>query len=294
MDNKLIPYIQVIIENQYGRLYMGGSGGPQWRITEIDGIGLLEKNFSTVTYPGEHGRQTLGYTYGPRTISISGVILNNGALQRTLANAIQIFQDTVTVRLQFGERKRKAACHVAVFENNERDVYLQHFVLQMIADNSFFEDWEDTKIAVYKRENLLKTTFTLPCVFSKRTNETEILVTGQENSEPIFFIENTVSSASALAESGIELTNTLPDGTEQRIFLETTTQDGETITVNIPERTITSNIRGNLLNTLSDDSFLSDFYLVPGTNRVAVTNYNTAEEISVLCQYNNRYLEAVY
>ena len=294
MDKKLIPYIQVIIENQYGRLYMGGSGGPQWRITEIDGIGLPEKNFSTVTYPGESGQQTLGFTYGSRTISISGVIMNNGALQRTLESAIQIFQDDVTVKLQFGERKRKAFCHVAVFENNERDVYLQHFVLQFIADNPFFEDWENTKTAVYKRENLLKTTFTLPCVFSKRTNETEILVTGQENSEPIFFIENTVSSASALAESGIELTNTLPDGTEQRIFLETTTQDGETITVNIPERTITSNIRGNLLNTLSDDSFLSDFYLVPGTNRVAVTNYNTAEEISVMCQYNNRYLEAVY
>ena len=294
MDKRLIPYIQVILENRHGRLCMGGSSSPQWRITEISGLGLLEKNFSTVTYPGESGQQTLGHTYGPRTISISGVIMNDGNLQRTLANAIHIFQDDVTVKLQFGERKRKTLCHVAVFENNERNVYLQHFVLQLIADNPFFEDWEDTSVAVYKRENLLKTTFTLPCVFSKRTNEIDVLVTGQENSEPVILIANTASPVNALEESGIELTNTLPGGTEQRIFLETTTQAGEIITVNIPERTVTSNLRGNLLNTLSNDSFLSDFYLAPGTNRVSVTNYNTFEDISVLCQYNNRYLEAVY
>lgn len=100
-------------------------------------------------------------------------------------------------------------------------------------------------------------------MFSKRTNETDILVTGQENSEPVIFIENIAVPVNALEESGIELTNTLPGGTEQRIFLETTTQAGEIITVNIPERTVTSNLRGNLLNTLSNDSFLSDFTLLP-------------------------------
>lgn len=64
MDKRLIPYIQVILENRHGRLCMGGSSSPQWRITEISGLGLLEKTSAPLHIRARAGSKRSGIPMG--------------------------------------------------------------------------------------------------------------------------------------------------------------------------------------------------------------------------------------
>lgn len=128
--------------------------------------------------------------------------------------------------------------------------------------------------------------------FTHRYTDAHIYNSGDNRAEPIFYISNSPVDGIALLddEIGILITN---ETTGQHIKLDTTTQDGEIITVDIPHRKITSSTRGNIINTMSLDTFLDDFWLDIGDNRIVVTNYNTTEQISVVCTYKNQYIEAV-
>ena len=90
---------------------------------------------------------------------------------------------------------------------------------------------------------------------------------------------------------GYKITNLT---TNKMIWLKYEAAAGEIIKIDIPKRTITSSINGNILVNISDDTFLSDFYLTKGQNLVNVLNYNTNETIKVECIHNNSYIEAVY
>ena len=73
----------------------------------------------------------------------------------------------------------------------------------------------------------------------------------------------------------------------------------ETVTIDIPNRTITSdqpsdeNQNGNLINYISDDTFLSAFQLSLGTNHIKAVDHNQSANFDVVCEYSNKYIEAV-
>ena len=112
----------------------------------------------------------------------------------------------------------------------------------------------------------------------------------RDRTEPVFTVYN--SGVSTFAESyGIEIEN---HTTGQSLLIERHTQSGEAITIDIPARKITSSIAGDITASISQDTYLSDFWLAEGANDIEAVNYNAGEDISVVMEYDNKYIEAVY
>ena len=93
------------------------------------------------------------------------------------------------------------------------------------------------------------------------------------------------------ATQGIKIKN---HTTGQHMKLDYVPVAEEVITVDIPNRKVTSSINGSILTAISRKTFLSDFWLAEGVNDIEVTNYNAGAAISAVCRYDNQYVEAVY
>ena len=65
------------------------------------------------------------------------------------------------------------------------------------------------------------------------------------------------------------------------------------ITVDIRKRKVWSNLRGNLLSKLSDESILSDMGLAVGINNISVLAEDEPGFLHVVCKYTNSYVEAL-
>ena len=59
------------------------------------------------------------------------------------------------------------------------------------------------------------------------------------------------------------------------------------------EDKISSNIAGNIINYISDDTVLSDFVLQLGDNRITCENLTGSGNISAIIEYTNNYAMAV-
>jgi len=285
--------VYVTLSNDYGTIEMDNDWRlKRWGILEITGLGYPNKTASTVTYAGQDGQSFTGEVMTARTITISANICNDGNLQNTISNACRILNHLVTLRIESGLMRRQISCRCNAFTCDPPNGAYQHIVLQLIADKPAFEDYDSTEINIFRRVDLISTPFILPMEFTHRYTDAHIYNSGDNRAEPIFYISNSPVDGIALLddEIGILITN---ETTGQHIKLDTTTQDGEIITVDIPHRKITSSTRGNIINTMSLDTFLDDFWLDIGDNRIVVTNYNTTEQISVVCTYKNQYIEAV-
>ncbi len=65
--------------------------------------------------------------------------------------------------------------------------------------------------------------------------------------------------------------------TGKKIVLNHDFQPGEVITIDIPKRSVTSSISGNILNSISNDTVLGDFYFEVGNNRISAKSLNASE-----------------
>lgn len=284
--------MRVTIENELGRLELGGGSHPAWNIVSVTGLGLGAKEYNTVRYAGMDGQVTLSEAASARTITIGGDV--RGQLQAELSKAARLLNRPCTLRIQSKNKRRSVQARCTAFTADERTPAFAKFALQFVCDSAYFTDFTPRSAAVLGRTDRIESPFTLPCVFTERVSESEVVNLGDVKTEPKFTITNTANptgTATLDSEYGIRIEN---QTTGQHLHLLHHTTDGEVVTIDIAGRSITSSVAGNLINALSADSFLSDFWLDPGANHIAVTNYNTSEAIYVVCEYNNQYVEAVY
>ena len=146
----------------------------------------------------------------------------------------------------------------------------------------------DAQILSLKKEKLLCGTVTFPEVFSKRLNEARIVNQGTYKNEPVFKIK-TVNYAEC--PDGIIIENLT---TGQKLTLSTDVLEGETITVDVGERKITSDLRGNMIGIMAQNNMLSKMYLAVGINDILVTATNEKEMLLITCSHKNEYVEAVF
>lgn len=283
----------IAFENELGKINLNGG---VWRVKDIEGLGLLEKTVSVVTYPDTDGRELLSAVTHSRDITISGDVLRRGEVKNELSRAMRILNRNGFLIIHTGSKKRKIACRCNVFSagTKERNAVYQTFVMQLTCDYPYFEDFEERRVSVFKREDLIKDTFTPPCVFTKRVSRTDILNSGDTDTRPVFFI--VCESAQSDGSFGIKIIN---HTTNQSFELLYKIQAGEEITVDFSDRTVTSNIksvennRGNLIGFMSMDTFLSEFYFEPGFNDIECLNMDGNSSLSCVCEYTNKYIEAV-
>lgn len=311
--------LYITYQNENGKLdFNGGSGHFPWRILEIDGLGLSGKSFHTAAYPSSVGQKTLSETVGARTISIqcdvNSIASSYGAArsnQWEISKALKILNEPGTLLIRDGRRTRKIDARCVEAAQGERYGGYTVFAMQFVCDYPYFEDQQMQTIPIFKCENLIgngtrwyldngvmksepieKKSFKLPCLFSRRITETNIINVGDVNTEPIIRIHMQGGTYTGIdGETGTLVIHNR--STKQDILLNL--QEAENVTeiiIDIPKRIIVSQDKQNLIHYLAPTSFLSDFWLQTGQNLIKVENY-LSNSCSVECEFSNKYVEAV-
>lgn len=265
--------MRIEFENELGRIEFGRD--KTFKITESDGLGFLARTRSMTGLAGSDGQYCLGEYTGARTITFGGDFCENGNFHEK--RIIKILNKYGTLKI--GRKKIGVLC--SDFTISKKGGGYKSYVLQFTADYPYFSDINAENVIVYNVTRLIGSPFELPCVFSRRSNEQNVSNSGDVKCEPILKI-------TAITENNggnITIENVTVG---KRIILNYTMQCGECVTVDTEKRTIVSDINGSILYALSNDSFLSDFYLDVGKNIIKVTNASGGE-INVKCSYRQCY-----
>lgn len=277
----------ITYKNKYGTIRMNGGGHDNaWRIYEISGIGFPQKNFTYNTYAGIHGQELDSVSIASRIITISGDISERSQKVLSMASIMRILNEDGELRIQTGGKIRRAKVRTLSFEPEQRKSMYKKFVLQLEADNPFFFGSAPRKYAVFSRSALLTSPFMLPTAFSRRNMEADVINRGDVEAEPEIIISKPISSD--VVEGDMVVLKNASTGSV--LCLEHTVQPGEIITINISNRTIESNISGNIIIKISLDTVLRSFVLQPGKNSIVCDSSDIS--LLVSCEYEELYLEA--
>lgn len=282
--------MDITYTNKLGTVRMSGHGRKNaWRIIEISGIGFPKKTFKYNTFAGIYGQELASVEINSRTITIKGEIPKDSQDAQSMANVMRILNTDGELRIQTGKKIRKAKARISDFQPEQRKSIFKTFTLQLVMDNPFFFGDSPVSVSVYKRVPLLASSFTFPMEFSRRVMSAAIVNSGDVPAEPIITIKKIESSKT---ESYNSIALTLALGTEytSTVTLNHTIIAGETVVLDIPNRKVTSNISGNIIGSISEDTVLSDFVIPPGVGMVSVDTVDTG--LSVVCEFNNQYVEA--
>lgn len=275
-------------KNQAGEICFSGGGDSPLRITAINGLSLAEREYTSASYAGYDGQETVSARFLPRTITISGDVLSVCA-RDVLRNMINVLADGGYLYITDGDVRRRIFCNQTIFPDAERILRgkLATFAVQFVCDNPFFEDAEDTELALYRRTKNLASPFALPIMFGETVAGATIFVDGRGGIEPIITLH---FSKDIESESAIMISNIT---TGETIELKHSPVSGEEITIDIKNRTAISSVSGNVLKSLTDESFLGRFMLEAGKNEISVSAGAVTLGITVKCTYNNKFLECV-
>lgn len=300
----------ITYENEIGKLdFNGGNGCRPWRIIEIDGLGLVGKTYDTAVYPAQAGQHTIAETVGARTITIQCDVLGLNGTRFEISRALQILNvpGTLVIRDSFRTYKIGARCIDSA--QGERFGGYRVYALQFICDYPYFEDLNNTIVPILDLDNLIGSdvrwytggndqmqqeaieagTWKLPCMFSLRTAVSNVLNIGDVDTEPL--IKITIQGKPYVGEgSGTLIIKN--QTTHQQLELNCDATEGDIVTVDIPNRKIYNQKGDNLIAYMSPTSFLGDFWIQKGNNRISVEN-NISEFCVVVCEFSNKYVEAV-
>jgi len=277
----------LLYENEWGRLTIAKEFG--LHVKEISGLGVPKQESSVISYVNQPGQLFISKRDTARVITVSCDVLSG---KEGLKRLLKIMHHPGKMTIVSDGQARSIFCRcTTIDEPIKRGSFIRSVVLQFTCDNPYFTDKSPFAATLFLREDIICDTFMLPCMFSKRVSRRLIHNHGDLRAEPVFKVCNrSKSETEALEKGGVELIN---HTTGQRILLECTTDLGETITIDIKNRSVASNVKGNLATILSQNSFLSDFWLEPGVNDLEAINYNPGEIIDVVLSFDNQYLEAV-
>ena len=276
-------------KNELGTVTMHGSGQAfPLRITAIEGLGLVHREYNAAIYAGYDGQETLDSRAEARSITIAIEALGKNIAQ-TVRDTLRVFSQSGTLYIQNEDLDRRIYCSQVQIPDATRVLrgQIATFAVQFVCDNPFFEDAEDIGVSLYKRTKLLSSPFTLPTMFGDIVAGGSIEVKGTIPVEPVITMYYPEELDNA---EGVTLTN---ETTGKSLRLDYAPKADDTVTIDIKKRKITSTASGNLINYLTNDSFLGDFVLARGINVLSVDLGDVTSDFTVECRYNNLYNEAV-
>ena len=274
--------MKIIYENERGKVVMYGGGSGIFNIIEIRGLSMPENDIDTVYYPDMAGCIVNKSTSQERVITISGDVRD--ATGKNIARATHIISKPGAMTIISSGQSKKIFVRSISFETNRRKGTYIPFVLQLMAENPYFQDANETRTTVSKREGVLSSPFVLPCELSVRKTEAMVVNSGDVSIEPVFIL---TTPEGVVCPEGIVIEN-LNTGT--KIKLNTDIAPDEQIMVDVKNRRITSSSRGNIISCIDDDTSLSEFLLETGVSNVKISAWNAEGKIYAECIYNNNYL----
>lgn len=273
--------------SENGTAALGGGQAPLLRVRSITGIGLPSREYKNVAV--SNGQHETSRRDEARVITIGGDLLGNG---NDLENFERIAYADGILEFTFGQKKRRIHCKLYNMSDPTRIIpgKLISFAVQFVCDDPYFEDTDATIADIVSLTNTVIDTFTLPCVFTTSTNTKKLTVTGEKSVFPIIRI-GCVEEGEESAVYGVSVANVT---TGETLTLHHRMRMHETITVDLKERTITSSIDGNIINSLSDDSDMAKMYLLPGDNIITANSLTNAETNYIQVEYRSEYLAMEY
>ena len=273
--------INATFENSYGFVQLFGGENPLLEPIFVEGLALPEKEVDAAVFKLQEGQTVVNSRDLPRTITIKGHLY--GDYKKAVRAARILYTDgTLTLTTPDTERVIEVRC-IKFFDRKHLESGVMEGEIVFVCDKPYFHDKAQTFEYIYSRMPLLKTYFTLPTKLSHRISEGKIDNKGQVRAEPYLEIKNYDDKT----QNGFTITNKTT-GTVLSVSVEM--QKGETIKIDIPKRTVTNNNGDNLLPLLSEISYLSDFYFVPGEN---VIEFVSSGDVRCECLYAVNYTEAI-
>ncbi len=278
--------LNISYKNSRGTAQLCGGASP-FRLTHILGLGLPESEYITASYSGYDGQETLAAAYLPRSITLSGDIVSHN-LRSDLAGLIDILSVPGYLYIQSEDIYRRIYCNQITFPDAERILRgkICTFAIQLVCDNPFFEGAESISVPLYRRTKELTTQFTLPSPFGITVAEAVITPQSRNSIEPKIRI---ICPSDITQATQIKLENT---ATDKKLELSYTLSAGEEIVIDVKERTVTSSQNGNIINCISDDTYLGHFTLEPLVNTISAYIDNVNAGIVIECVYNDCFVEA--
>lgn len=273
--------MRLVYENKRGKVVMHGGGAAGFNITNISGLSIPENNVSTVRYPDIAGQIVTKSTPMERIITISGDVYDENKKQ--MMNASKVFLTPGVMYITSSGKTKKIKCRSISFEQGEKKGSYIPFTAQFCADNPYFEDMYETVTNISKREGRLTSPFVLGCAFSERLAKNNVINSGDVTIEPIFEIS---SEKGGECPFGITIEN-VTNGNS--ITLNTDISAGEIITVDVKNREIKSNLRGNIISCIKTDTSLSRFSLDVGISLIEIKSPDSKAELFTVCRHNNSY-----
>ena len=274
--------------NERGQISFCGGGNGRWRLTAADGLALSARTFKTAKYAGQPGQYTLETVVNPRTVTLSGDVETDEYFLEEYQEFIGILGKEGILEITTANGKRSINARCCEFYQGEKKGRFLLFVVQFICDNPYFRDVDKVEVPIFKEIPMLDKNFTFPGIFSSRIARKNLMYEGNVETEPVFFI-NVEESA-----EGEGILSIINHTSGEQLNFNYGAAKGESIIVDIENRSIYNANGDNLLEYLADDSFFDGFHLYPGVNDIEVINYNTSAGLGVACSYSNQYLEAVY
>ena len=277
--------MKLTYENKRGKVVMNGGGGEGFNIIEVTGLSLPENDMDIVYYPNVPGRKTESSTPLERIITLSGDIFDR--TNKKMERAINVLSRPGNIVINSNGKVRKIKARCISFEpNKKRGAYIP-FTAQFVADNPYFTDVDETKVYVFRREGKIVSQFALPCVVSTRRTEADIINRGDSAIEPIFELS---SINGAVCPGGITIRNR-ENGNEIKLLCDLL--ESEVITVDVENRKITSNKRGNLISVMADETSISRFSIDGDISTVEIVVKDVTGSFYAVCRYFNKYLYAL-
>ena len=276
--------MRLTFENALGKAEMSGGGESGIRITAVSGLGMPSYERRTLTSYDFDGAVESARKIPQRSIVVGGDIIGG---TRKAQKLLKLLSEPCRMVVSCDSFEREIAVSACEAEFTEQNGVYTKFALALTCDDPYFYNAEPTQVGLYEKEKLITDETVLPAVFSIRKTSAKIDLCSDREIEATFVI----------------LGKRIPDETEGKIVIENLTtgavftllyvpSDGEIITIDMAERTITSDINGNLIEYISDDSFLSDLVIAKDGAELTAIGYGATGDISAYIIYRNKFIEA--
>ena len=177
--------LKLVFKNELGEVLMHGSGSGAVRVLGVEGLGPLVNEYTSAVYSGNDGQETLTHRAMPRTITVSAEVSGMGE-KETLKSAVRVFSKPGVLFVMTEDFSRRIECNQVQMTDIKRVIKgkIETFVVQFVCDSHYFMDEEDKTVALYERQKLLQSPFSLPTKFGEIVLGAKIEIKGEKVVEP--------------------------------------------------------------------------------------------------------------
>lgn len=276
--------MEMVFENSRGKIWLdGGSGHAPFKIRAAEGMGYVNQSAATAEYPFRGGQKTLNRRPAARIITVS--FDSRGFGSRRDDELGRIAHDSGRLYINDGAKSVYADCYISAL--SAAQVYggeSGQYVAQFTCDYPYFKEQAAAVQPLFGRTKLIKKSLRLPAVFSGRIAGSDVYVGGDKEVYPV------ISVGEIGGDEDFELT-VINESTGSELKLRLPAGKYGLITFDLFGGSISCD-GGDFTKYLDENSYMSDFYLRRGENRIRITAAGVEAGTAASVSFENEYITA--